>query len=78
MTRVGGEPQPAAREAFQRASAACGIASPILSGIVAGSVGYLNPGYSLAQQRLSELGIGPFRSMKRSYFPGCSRTPRSP
>jgi hypothetical membrane protein len=56
MTRVGSEPGPVAREAFQRAAAACGIAAPILSGIVAVSVGYLHPGYSFAEQRLSELG----------------------
>jgi hypothetical membrane protein len=57
MTRVGSEPGPVAREAFQRAAAACGIAAPILSGIVAVSVGYLHPGYSFAEQRLSELGL---------------------
>jgi len=56
MTRVGSEPEPVAREAFQRAAAACGIVAPILSGIVAVSVGYLHPGYSFAEQRLSELG----------------------
>jgi hypothetical membrane protein len=56
MTRVRSEPGPVAREAFQRASAACGVAAPILSGIVAVSVGYLHPGYSFAEQRLSELG----------------------
>lgn len=56
MTRVGSGPEPVAREALQRASAACGIAAPLLSGIVAVSVGFLHPGYSFAEQRLSELG----------------------
>lgn len=56
MTRVRSEPGPVARVAFQRASAACGVAAPILSGIVAAVVGYLHPDYSFAEQRLSELG----------------------
>jgi hypothetical membrane protein len=56
MTRVGSGPKPASRLAFQRASAACGVVAPILSVIVAVSVGYLHPGYSFAEQRLSDLG----------------------
>jgi hypothetical membrane protein len=42
--------------AFQRASAACGIAAPILSALVAASVSYVQPAYSSTEQRLSELG----------------------
>ena len=56
MTRVGSGLKPVSRLAFQRVSAACGIAAPILSVLVALSVGYIHPGYSFTEQRLSELG----------------------
>ena len=56
MTRVGSMPKPVLRLAFQRVSAACGIATPILSALVALGIGYMQLGYSFTEQRLSELG----------------------
>ena len=44
------------RLAFQRVSAACGIATPILSALVALGIGYMQLGYRPAEQRLSDLG----------------------
>jgi hypothetical membrane protein len=44
------------RLAFQRVSAACGIATPILSALVALGIGYMQLGYRPVEQRLSELG----------------------
>ena len=49
-------PKPVLRLAFQRVSAACGIASPILAALVGMGVGYMQLGYSFTEQRLSELG----------------------
>jgi hypothetical membrane protein len=56
MTRVGSGPKPVLNLAFRRVSAACGIATPIISALVALGVGYMQPGYSFTEQRLSELG----------------------
>ena len=56
MTRVGSSPKPVLGLAFGRTSAACGVVAPILSIVVAASVGYMHPGYSITEQRLSELG----------------------
>lgn len=44
------------RLAFQRVSAACGIATPILAALVGLGVGYMQQGYRFTEQRLSELG----------------------
>jgi len=54
--RLASGPESGLRLAFQRVSAACGIATPILAALVGLGVGYMQLGYSFTEQRLSELG----------------------
>ncbi|MDM8000462.1 MAG: DUF998 domain-containing protein, partial [Dehalococcoidia bacterium] len=56
MTGHGSSTMAVAGQAFRTLSALCGIAVPFLSVLVAAGVGYLRPGYSHTEQRLSELG----------------------